>query len=102
MTKKLSNGQRVSPDVIQDASQASSVPAAVQAALTAGHSKTAQDWQDISSSDPLAAILLHYAYERAQYSQAIYQWDTLSRRGTIACRKGYVHGKAYDFSTILP
>jgi hypothetical protein len=64
--------------------------------------KTAAAWGPIIANDPLANLLLHYAYQRALLSKPEYVWDALSRRGTIACRTGVVHGKMFDFTKVLP
>jgi len=64
--------------------------------------KTASLWAMIAKNDPLAHLLLHYAYQRAMLSKPEYVWDALSRRGAIACRTGVVHGKLFDFNSVLP
>lgn len=64
--------------------------------------KSAQLWTQVTSQDPLAKLLLYYAYERAKLGRQEYIWDALSRRGTIACRRGVVHGKLYDFTSLFP
>jgi len=64
--------------------------------------KTASLWSTVIESDPLANLLLHYAYQRAMLSRPDYIWDALSRRGAIACRGGMVHGVMHDFTNILP
>jgi hypothetical protein len=58
-------------------------------------------WKTNSSSDQLAQLLLHYAYARSMFANPQFQWDTLSRRGTIACRGGVVHEATLDFTSIL-
>lgn len=58
-------------------------------------------WSEAAASDPLAEALLYYAFERARMSRAQYIWDSLSRRGTIAARKGIVHETQIDFTTLL-
>jgi len=58
-------------------------------------------WQNVLNSDNEAALLLHYGYARAMLANPQYQWDTLSRRGTIACRTGIVHEATIDFTAIL-
>jgi hypothetical protein len=58
-------------------------------------------WAGVLASDSEAALLLHYAYARAMLANPTYAWDACSRRGTIACRKGVVHGAALDFTPIL-
>ena len=52
--------------------------------------------------DPLANYLLYYAYERAKLSKPEYIWDAFSRRATIACRSGIVHGLKFDLLETLP
>jgi hypothetical protein len=61
----------------------------------------ALDWKTSSDSDNLAKLLLHYAYARSQFANPQFQWDTCSRRGTIACRSGRVHETNYNFTQIL-
>ncbi len=58
-------------------------------------------WKVNSDSDPLAQLLLHYAYARSMFANSQYRWDTLARRGTIACRGGIVHKAHLDFTGIL-
>jgi len=58
-------------------------------------------WQNVLNTDNEAALLLHYGYARAMLANPQYQWDTLSRRGTIACRTGIVHETHIDFTSIL-
>lgn len=72
------------------------------ALATTKSKKTATLWASIIQSDPLANLLLHYAYQRALLSKPEYVWDALSRRGAIACRTGVVHGKLFDFNQVLP
>src|SRR5271157_1423445 len=45
-------------------------------------------WAGVVAADNEAALLLHYAYARAMLANPAFQWDALSRRGTIACRAG--------------
>jgi hypothetical protein len=52
--------------------------------------------------DDLAQHLLYYAYHRAQLSKPEYMWDAFSRRATVACRHGIVHGLAFDLTDRLP
>lgn len=59
-------------------------------------------WAETVEQDDLAKVLLHYAYYRAMLSRPQYRWDTLSRRGAIACRYGIVHNQEMDFSELLP
>ncbi len=75
---------------------------AILFAKGAGQTRVALQWSSVIKSDPLAATLLHYAYARAKLGRPQYIWDALSRRGTIACRLGTVHGKAFDFTKLLP
>lgn len=65
-------------------------------------SKTAQYWGSVCSKDAQAQLLLHYAYQRALLSRPEYVWDGLSRRGTIACLGGVVHGQWFDLSKVIP
>jgi hypothetical protein len=58
-------------------------------------------WQANSLNDDLARLLLSYAYQRAMLANPQFQWDTCSRRGTIACRGGIVHEGKIDFTSIL-
>ncbi len=64
--------------------------------------KAAQHWGSVCEQDVQAQLLLHYAYQRALLSRPEYIWDSMSRRGAIACRGGVVHGAWFDFSTLLP
>jgi hypothetical protein len=59
------------------------------------------DWSAITAADPIATRLLYYAYERAKAGNPQYVWDTLSRRGTIACLKGRVHGALIDLTHLI-
>jgi hypothetical protein len=65
------------------------------------HVDVKQMWAAAIQNDLLAQLLLHYAYARSELSKAAYMWDACSRRGTIACRHGIVHGKKLDFSSTL-
>jgi len=58
-------------------------------------------WEAVTSEDNEATLLLHYAYARAVLANPQFQWDALSRRGTVACRTGIVHKAHIDFTTIL-
>jgi hypothetical protein len=58
-------------------------------------------WANVTDSDGEAALLLHYGYARAMLANPQFQWDTLSRRGSIACRVGIVHEGHIDFTAIL-
>jgi|SRR5208282_2254122 len=61
----------------------------------------ALDWKTATDSDDLAKLLLHYAYSRSMLANPQYQWDTCSRRGTIACRSGVVHEGKIDLTGVL-
>ena len=63
--------------------------------------KVAGMWEVATQSDPLAARLLYYGYSRAKLSNAPYVWDAYSRRGSIACRTGVVHGATVNFTRLL-
>jgi hypothetical protein len=67
----------------------------------ANNAQCATIWGGITPTDNEAALLLHYAYARASLANPLYQWDACSRRGTIACRQGIVHGAHLDFTTVL-
>jgi hypothetical protein len=58
-------------------------------------------WGSILGKDDVADWLFYYAYKRSLLSKEQYRKDALFRRGTIACRTGIVHGKAFDFTSIL-
>lgn len=58
-------------------------------------------WQSAINGDNEAALLLHYGYARAMLANPQYIWDACSRRGTIACRQGIVHGAHIDFTMVL-
>ena len=100
LSKKLKDGTR-KPDPLSSPEQADPGPAIAMASQQ-GKTKTADAWKAAVEQDQLAAVLLHYAYLRAQLGNPAYVWDTLSRRGTIACRLGGVHGSWYDFTSTLP
>lgn len=71
-------------------------------AFTECHDATCyREWSEITAVDPLAARLLYYAYERARLARSEFVWDSLVRRGTIASRKGRVHGAMIDLTTLL-
>ena len=63
--------------------------------------KTAGMWEIATQNDPLASRLLYYAYHRSVLSNPVYVWDALSRRGSIACRSGVVHGASVNFAQQL-
>ena len=100
LTKKI-NGQWWSPGILSDPSEAD-WKRAVALARENGKEDTAKAWEATCPQDPLAGALLHYAYERASKARPEYIWDALARRGTIACRRGAVHGKWFDLTQILP
>jgi len=58
-------------------------------------------WASKLPGDSLASLLLHYAYARASMARPEYLWDACSRRGTIACRGGVVHGSTIDLTALL-
>lgn len=62
------------------------------------NAKCAALWQPVLAADPLAQLLVHYAYQRSLLSNPLYVWDACSRRGTIACRAGIVHGAKIDLT----
>lgn len=102
MSKKMDDGTWQTVEVLSGP-EAATPQLAIDFANQSGKTKTAQAWQAvIDSGDQLAAVLLHYAYQRAAMSRPQYVWDTLSRRGTIACRTGTVHGTLYDLTPVLP
>jgi hypothetical protein len=67
----------------------------------ASHQAVASLWAAATASDDLAKLLLYYAYRRSLLSSQQYIWDALSRRGSIACRTGMVHGAAVNFTSLL-
>lgn len=58
-------------------------------------------WQSVLPTDPLAQLLVHYAFQRSLLSNPQYIWDACSRRGTIACRTGVVHEARIELAGIL-
>jgi hypothetical protein len=76
-------------------------PSDALAFASASDPKCAAIWQANATGDNEAGLLLHYAYQRSLLANPQFQWDTLSRRGTIACRGGVVHEATLDFTTIL-
>lgn len=58
-------------------------------------------WTANSSGDNLAELLLHYAYARAMLANPTFAWDACSRRGTLACRGGIVHGAKLDLTSVI-
>lgn len=72
----------------------------IQEVLDYAHSKslkTAGIWESAAQNDPKARLLLYYAFKRSLLSNPPYVWDALSRRGSIACRGGVVHGTTVSF-----
>jgi len=63
--------------------------------------KIAGMWEIVVQNDPLASRLLWYAYQRSLLSDPAYVWDALSRRGSVACRCGIVHGISVNFTSLL-
>ena len=63
--------------------------------------KTAGMWEIATQNDPLASRLLYYAYHRSLLSESQYVWDTFSRKGSIGCKVGIVHGSLVNFQSIL-
>jgi hypothetical protein len=60
------------------------------------------EWAPIlNNGDPLSKYLMHYAWQRAQWVNPLYVWDTVSRRGTIACRVGRVHATPINLTQTL-
>lgn len=102
LRKRLPSGKWVVPEVVIDPAQATSAQTAVALAEIQGHAKTAKAWQATMEQDPMAKILMHYAYQRAKLARKDYVWDALARRATIACRVGYVHGQWFDLTSVLP
>ncbi len=73
-----------------------------QPALDMAHAnspKCAEIWEAVLPNDPLAQLLLYYAFRRSSLSNPQYIWDALSRRGSIACRGGVVHEAKLDFTS---
>jgi hypothetical protein len=63
--------------------------------------KCAGIWEVAVQNDPKARLLLHYAYERSKLSNPKYIWDACSRRGTVACRSGFVHDTTISLTNLL-
>jgi hypothetical protein len=63
--------------------------------------KCAGIWEVAVAGDDLAQLLLHYTFLRSSLSKPEYVWDALSRRGSIACRGGVVHGVTLNFTSKL-
>jgi hypothetical protein len=63
--------------------------------------KCAGMWEVVTQTDPMARLLLYYAYERSVLSNPQYVWDALSRRGAVACRRGIVHETPIDLTKLL-
>jgi hypothetical protein len=58
-------------------------------------------WEIVLPNDSLAQLLLYYAYERSILASPPYVWDALSRRGSIACLGGIVHGATVNLKNLL-
>lgn len=101
LRKKMPDGKLWAPTIITDPSKADYIPA-IQAAQAAKCVKVAAAWTEAAATDNLTKALLSYAYQRALKAKSQYMWDTLARRGAIAARQGFVHGKWFDFRNILP
>jgi hypothetical protein len=101
MSKRQGNGAVLAVPVLNQPYEARPTDA-INFACARGKAQTAALWQGILTQDELAGVLLHYAYQRASMARPEYVWDSLSRRGTIACRSGYVHGMQFDLTQILP
>lgn len=82
--------------------EATSYQKAIDEARAQGKTWTADKWENAIQDDPLAKLLLHYAYERSRLSASQWQWNTLARRGTIATRFGYVNSTKIDLTSMLP
>lgn len=65
------------------------------------HAAVSAMWNQATTGDDLAKLLLYYAFMRSNLSDPQYVWDALSRRGSIACRVGIVHGAKIDFTSVL-
>ena len=101
MTKRRDDGSLWSPEIL-DRPEDANYAQALDFASSRGKTKTAGAWASACTQDPLAQVLLHYAFARAAMARTEYVWDALSRRGTIACRVGSVHGAWMDLTQILP
>ena len=101
MTKRRGDGSLWSPEIL-DRPEDANYTQALDFASSRGKTKTAGAWASACTQDPLAQVLLHYAFARAAMARTEYVWDALSRRGTIACRVGSVHGAWMDLTQILP
>ena len=101
MTKRRGDGSLWSPEIL-DRPEDANYTQALDFASSQGKTKTAGAWASACIQDPLAQVLLHYAFARAAMARTEYVWDALSRRGTIACRVGSVHGAWMDLTQILP
>ena len=100
MAKRQPDGSH-KPTILTDATEANG-QRAVDLATAKGMTKTASAWQQVlNGGDDLANVLLHYAFERSLLGNLTYQWDTVSRRGTLACRQGSIHGKYFDLTETL-
>lgn len=102
MSKRMDDGTYQTVPILGSTDEAQP-QLAIDFANQQGKTKTATSWASvISNGDTLAAVLLHYAFARASMSRPQYVWDTLSRRGTIACRVGSVHGTWTELTSVLP
>lgn len=102
MSKRMDDGTYQTVPILGSPEEAHP-EVAIQFANASNKGKTATAWQaTVDSGDTLAAVLLHYAFARASMSRTQYVWDTLSRRGTIACRVGSVHGTWTELTSVLP
>lgn len=99
MTKKINGVWQTIPAVpIEQA--AAWTQALALAAVKDGRCYT--DWTPIlNNGDALSRFLMHYAFERASWSRPEYIWDGLSRRGSIACRTGHVHGAEVNLNDVV-
>jgi len=98
-TKRINGVWEKIPPVAID--QATSWQAALVLASQTD-SQCAASWQPIlNNGDALSRYLLHYAWERAKWVNPQYIWDTVSRRGTIACRVGRVHQTPINLTQAL-
>lgn len=74
---------------------------AIDMANSNGYTKTGSAWENVTTTDQVACVLLHYAYHRALLAIPQWQWNTLARRGTIAARVGTVNKTWLDFNNKL-
>jgi len=76
-------------------------PAAALAYAQTQDPVCAEQWAEVVKSDPLAATLLYYGYERARLARSQYVWGCMSRRGCIATRVGICQKRKIDFTALL-